>query len=98
MTGEVPSRDVWYVTVADKPFSGGKPDDVRVGFLLGPYDTDTDAEQKIPDAKRLAATQDDRAAFYAYGTTRAVMPAGKQAPPGILNHLLDPPDTDGCAG
>ena len=53
----------------------------RVGRLLGPYDTKEEAEQRVPDARRLAAEVDPFAAFDAFGVTGM---EGREYPPGML--------------
>ncbi len=53
-----PTR-LYYVTVRD---------DGRTGFLLGPYDTHTEALANVGEGKRLANAATPWAAFYAFGT------------------------------
>lgn len=53
---------MFYVTALD-----GK----RVAFLLGPFDSEDEAEQWVPAATKLACEKDVRAWFYSYGTAAA---------------------------
>jgi hypothetical protein len=57
----------------------------RVGRLLGPYDTKEEADQRVPDARRLAAEADPFAAFDAFGVTGM---EGREYPHGKLNGML----------
>ena len=53
----------FYVTVVD---------DGRHGFLLGPYDTHSEAKDNVNRGRSLAEKSDVRAAFYGFGTAQAV--------------------------
>jgi hypothetical protein len=58
----------------------------RTAWLLGPYTTHGEALDRVADGSRLARQADDRAAFYAFGTTRIV--SGPR-PAGVLNSRLE---------
>lgn len=66
----------FYVTVRD----GG-----RTGWLLGPYDFHGEALARVEDGRRLAKAANDRAFWYAYGTSRI---ATGRRPAGLLNARL----------
>lgn len=66
----------FYVTVKD----GG-----RTGRLLGPYDSHGEALARVEDGRRLAKAANDRAFWYAYGTSRV---ATGPRPAGLLNGRL----------
>jgi hypothetical protein len=66
----------FYVTVKD-----GR----RTGWLLGPYATHGEALAHVDDGRRLARAVDDRAAWYAFGTSRI---CDGHRPPGVLNKML----------
>ncbi len=66
----------FYVTVKD-----GR----RTGWLLGPYATHAEAVAHVGDGRRLARAVDDRAAWYAFGTSRI---CNGHRPPGVLNKML----------
>jgi hypothetical protein len=70
----------FYVTVQDAG---------RTGFLLGPYDSKSEAESNVKLGQRLAEQVNDRAFWYAYGVTRVVMKPGIDLPAGKLNHLAE---------
>lgn len=59
----------FYVTVQDAG---------RTGFLLGPYDTHTEALGKVERGRGLAEAANSRAVFYAFGTSS--VPAGVAVP------------------
>lgn len=52
----------FYVTVIDGP---------RTGFLLGPYDTHREALDKVERGRKLAQEVNDRATWFAFGTSSA---------------------------
>lgn len=58
----------------------------RVGFLLGPYDDEPTARERIPDARRLAAEIDPFTEFDLFGTARLVR---DELPAGTLNARLE---------
>ncbi len=62
--GAVPMRDTrpYFVTVRDG---------ARSGFLLGPYDTHSEALENVDRGRHLAESRDGFAGFYSYGTARA---------------------------
>jgi hypothetical protein len=66
----------FYVTVKD----GG-----RTGWLLGPYGTHEEALDLVGAGRKLAESVNDRAFWYAYGTSRIV---DGRRPDGLLNSLL----------
>lgn len=59
----------------------------RWGLLLGPYDTHEEALELVETGKRLAEQVNDRAIWYAYGTSKITGPAPLK--PGVLNELLE---------
>ena len=67
----------------------GRPADVQTGLLLGPYDTKAEADQHVPDARKLAEMVDPRACWYTYGVTRVVHDT---LPEGRLNTLIGAED------
>lgn len=72
----------FYVTV--QRLTNDKP---KVGWLLGPYDTELDARADIPTARRLAEQADPRTVFDAFGTAR--LERDGDLPPGVLNRQLE---------
>lgn len=72
----------YYATIIRDSAFGGR----KVGFLLGPYDCEFCARERIPDARRLAAAVDPFTAFDAFGTARVDAPTLQ---PGVLNSKLE---------
>lgn len=68
----------YYVTAQD----AGK-----TSFLLGPYATHGEAEADVRAGRDLAISVNDRAGWYAYGTTRITRQPGDDLEPGILEKL-----------
>lgn len=58
----------------------------RYGLLAGPYRTRQEAEAMVEPVRQLAATVNDRAHWYSYGTARVTTQSPR---PGKLNHLLN---------
>lgn len=54
----------------------------KVGFLLGPFETEATARRHIPAARREAEAVDPRCAFDFFGTSRV---EGAPLPVGVLN-------------
>lgn len=65
----------YYVSVRDGELAG---------LLAGPYSKHADAIKAVDEARRVALTLNDRAAFYWYGTCRSETDRG----PGKLNEQL----------
>ncbi len=59
-------------------------DGARKGLLAGPYATHKEALGMVDTVRRIAATVNSDAHWYAYGTARAE----NITRPGLLNHLL----------
>jgi hypothetical protein len=62
----------------------------KAGKLLGPYDTKDQAEERVPDAKRLAHQADPFSSFDAFGVSSWALPESTTDwPAGMLNRLLE---------
>lgn len=57
----------------------------RVAWLLGPFDSEPQARDRIPDARKLAEAADPRSVFDAFGTAKLER---DRLLPGALQHLL----------
>lgn len=72
----------YYASVKDGP---------RTGFLLGPFDTHTQALDCVPIAKATAEANNSRAVFYAYGTCKIDLTQDgplTELPAGVLNEIV----------
>lgn len=56
----------------------------KVGYLLGPFDSEPAARAVIPDARRLAEAIDPRTVFDAFGTARVELAGDAALPRGVL--------------
>lgn len=84
---------MFYVSVIDGPRIGGEIEVKRFGLLAGPYETHTEALDKVDIVRRIAEQVNVWACFYAFGTCKLKEPLNGAYPPGRLNHLL-PPDSE----
>lgn len=61
----------------------------KVGYLLGPYDSEPAARVHVGRASRSAMAVDPRAAFDSFGVVGVSLEPGRAFPPGVLNSRIE---------
>lgn len=64
-------------------------DDGKVGWLLGPYDSEPEARQHVKRAVAKAEEIDPRVHWYPHGVTALERPGDEPLPKGVLNDLIE---------
>jgi hypothetical protein len=80
METETTTQVGFYVTVRERPEGG------RTGFLVGPLATHEEALALVEPTRKIAESRNDRAHWYAFGTTRVEGPSPVRR--GLLNEYF----------
>jgi hypothetical protein len=64
-------------------------DGSRTSWLLGPFNSEPEARELLPAARKQAIDLDPYNHFHAFGTASIEIPSGCHAPAGCINHFFD---------